>query len=190
MPVSNTEQFVAWAKANPDKMNFGAPAIGGQIHFFIMMLGKAMGVDVQVVPYKGTTQMITDLSSGQLSVGMSSVWDLQGQHEAGKIRIIATSGKERAEATPNIPTFGESGFPTLAGEGWFAIYAPARTPEATVTALSVQIQEIIGLPDIRTRFAQLSLNPRGSTPAGLAEFDEQELQRWQPIVVASGFKVE
>ncbi len=111
-------------------------------------------------------------------------------HQAGKLRIIATSGKERALATPEIPTFSESGFPSLAGEGWFGIYAPAKTPPATVAALSVEIQAIMKLPDLRQALVLLGLDPRGSTPAQLAEFDESELQQWQPVVAASGFKVE
>jgi tripartite-type tricarboxylate transporter receptor subunit TctC/phenylpropionate dioxygenase-like ring-hydroxylating dioxygenase large terminal subunit len=190
VPVTDPAQLSVWAKANPEKMNFGVPAVGGQAHFFVLAMGKALGVEVQVVPYRGTTQMISDLSGGQLFVGISGVADFQASHRAGKVRIIATSGKERSLSTPDIPTFAESGFPTLAGEHWFGIYAPAKTPQPTVAALSAEIQAIMKLPDIRERLIQLSLDPRGTSPAGLAEFDENEFQRWQPIVAASGFKLE
>lgn len=78
----------------------------------------------------------------------------------------------------------------MAGDGWLALYAPASTPSAAVSALSAELVAILPLPDIRERIVQLGMEPRGSTPAGLAEFDEGELKRWQPIVAASGFKVE
>lgn len=190
LPVTSMAQFAAWAKANPAKASFGVPAVGGHSHFFGLMLGKTLGVDMQVVPYKGSAPMVTDLSSGQLNLGISSLSDFLTSHKAGKVRIIATSGKERSLSAPELPTFTESGFPTLAGDGWLALYAPANTPPATVAALSAEISAVLKLPEIRERIVQLGMEPRGSTPAGLAEFDEAELKRWQPIVAASGFKVE
>lgn len=190
LPITDMNQFAVWAKANPDKANFGVPAVGGHSHFFGLMLGKTLGVDMQVVPYKGSAPMITDLSSGQLLVGVSALSDFLASHKAGKVRIIATSGQERSLSAPDLPTFTASGFPTLAGDGWLALYAPAHTPPATVAALSAEMAAVLKLPDVRERIVLLGMDPRGSTPAGLAEFDEGELKRWQPIVAASGFKVE
>jgi len=190
LPITTMAQFAAWAKANPDKANFGVPAVGGHSHFFGLMLGKTLGIDMQAVPYKGSAPMITDLSSGQLHVGVSALSDFLASHKAGKVRIIATSGKERSLSAPELPTFTESGFATLAGDGWLALYAPANTPPATVAALSAEMAAVLKLPEVRERIVLLGMDPRGSTPAGLAEFDEGELKRWQPIVAASGFKVE
>lgn len=190
VPVTDMNQFAAWLKANPDKANYGVPAVGGHSHFFGLMLGKALGVDMQMVPYKGAAPMITDLSGGQLYVGVSGLSDFLASHRAGKVRIIATSGQERSLSAPDLPTFTESGFPTLAGDGWMALYAPANTPAATVAALSAEIAAILKQPDVRERLVQLGLDPRGTTPAELVAFDERELKRWQPIVAASGFKVE
>ncbi|MEI8152636.1 MAG: Bug family tripartite tricarboxylate transporter substrate binding protein [Hyphomicrobiales bacterium] len=190
LPIATMAQFATWAKANPDKASFGVPAVGGHSHFFGLMLGKTLGVDMQVVPYKGSAPMITDLSSGQLHVGVSALSDFLASHKAGKVRIIATSGQERSLSAPDLPTFTESGFPTLAGDGWLALYAPANTPPATIAALSAEMGAVLKTPDVRERIVLLGMDPRGSTPAGLAEFDEGELKRWQPIVAASGFKVE
>jgi tripartite-type tricarboxylate transporter receptor subunit TctC len=190
LPITDMKQFASWLKANPGKANFGVPAVGGHSHFFGLMLGKALGVDMQMVPYKGAAPMITDLSSGQLLVGVSGLSDFLASHRAGKVRIIATSGEQRSLSAPELPTFTEAGFPTLAGDGWIALYAPANTPTATVAALSAEFAAILKLPDIRERLIQLGMDPRGTTPAELAAFDERELKRWQPIVAASGFKVE
>lgn len=190
LPITTIGQFATWAKANSDEASFGVPAVGGHSHFFGLMLGKTLGVDMQVVPYKGSAPMITDLSSGQLHVGVSALSDFLASHKAGKVRIIATSGKERSLSAPELPTFTESGSPTLAGDGWHALYGPAGVPSATVAAISAEMSAILQQPGIRERIVQLGMEPRGSTPAGLAEFDAGELKRWQPIVAASSFRVE
>ena len=148
--VTDMNQFASWLKANPGKANYGVPAVGGHSHFFGLMLGKALGVDMQMVPYKGAAPMITDLSSGQLLVGVSGLSDFLASHRAGKVRIIATSGEQRSLSAPELPTFTESGFPTLAGDGWIALYAPANTPAATVAALSAEFAAILKLPDVRS----------------------------------------
>jgi tripartite-type tricarboxylate transporter receptor subunit TctC len=189
VPATNISQFAAWAKANPPKANFGVPAVGGIAHFFGLMLGKAIGVDMQPVPYKGTAPMLIDHNSGQLYVSITGL-EVLPMHQAGKLRILATSGIERSQAAPEIPTFIESGFANLAGEGWFGLYAPAKTAPAVVAALSTEVETIMKQPDLRKALVVLGVDPRGSPPAGLAEFDENEFRRWQPVVAASGFKVE
>jgi tripartite-type tricarboxylate transporter receptor subunit TctC len=88
------------------------------------------------------------------------------------------------------PTFAESGYPDLVGEGWMGLYAPPQTPLPITSALSAEVSAILALPDVRDRIITTGMEPRASTPAGLAEFDNVEFKKWQPIVAASGFKVE
>jgi len=190
LPIDSMATFVAWAKANPKLTSFGIPAPGGHSHFFGLMLGRALGIDMQPVPYKGSAPMISDLSSGQVHVGISALSDFFASYKSGKVRLLATSGKERSLSAPELPTFTESGYHELVGEGWLAIYAPAQTPPSIASALSAEISAILVLPDVRDRIITMGMEPRGSTPAGLAEFDNAEFRRWQPIVAASGFKVE
>jgi tripartite-type tricarboxylate transporter receptor subunit TctC len=190
LPITDMASFVAWAKANPTLTSFGIPAPGGHSHFFGLMLGKALGIDMQAVPYKGSAPMISDLSSGQIHVGISALSDFFASYKAGRVRLLATSGKERSLSAPELPTFIEAGYPDLVGEGWLAIYAPAQTPAAITSALGAEVAAILALPDVRERIIAMGMEPRGSTPAGLSEFDRAEFRRWQPIVAASGFKVE
>jgi tripartite-type tricarboxylate transporter receptor subunit TctC len=190
LPIDSMARFAAWAKANPALTSYGVPAPGGHSHFFGLMLGRALGVDMQVVPYKGSAPMIADLSAGQIKVGISALSDFHGSYKAGKVRLLATSGKERSLSAPELPTFAESGYADLVGDGWLGLYAPPRTPSAITSALSVEVAAILALPDIRERIVTMGMEPRSSTPAGLADFDNAELERWQPIVAASGFKVE
>jgi tripartite-type tricarboxylate transporter receptor subunit TctC len=190
LPIGSMATFVAWAKANPALTSYGVPAPGGHSHFFGLMLGKAIGVDMQVVPYKGSAPMIADLSAGQIKVGLTGLSDIYGPHKAGKIRALATSGKERSLSAPELPTFAESGYADLVGDGWIGLYAPPQTPLPITSALSAEVSAILALPDVRDRIITIGLEPRASTPAGLAEFDRVEFKKWQPIVAASGFKVE
>jgi tripartite-type tricarboxylate transporter receptor subunit TctC len=190
LPVDNVAKFVAWAKANPALTSYGVPALGAHSHFFGLMLGKAIGVDMQVVPYKGSAPMIADLSAGQIKVGITGLFDFYGSYKAGKVRLLATSGKERSLSAPELPTFVESGYADLVGEGWMGLYAPPQTPLPIASALSAEIAAILALPDVRDRIVTAGMEPRATTPAGLAEFDSLEFKKWQPVVVASGFKVE
>ena len=190
LPVDNVATFVAWAKANPALTSYGVPALGAHSHFFGLMLGKAIGVDMQAVPYKGAAPMIADLSADQLKVGISALADFYPSYKAGKVRLLATSGRERSLSAPELPTFAESGYPDLVGEGWMGLYGPPQMPLPIRLALSAEISAILALPDVRDRIITTGMEPRASTPAGLAGFDDLEFKKWQPIVVASGFKVE
>src|SRR5882757_9042976 len=190
LPVDGMAKFVAWAKANPTLTSYGVPALGAHSNFFGLMLGKAIGVDMQVVPYKGSAPMIADLSAGQIKVGVTGLFDFYSSYKAGKVRLLATSGRERSLSAPELPTFVESGYPALVGEGWMGLYAPPQTPLPITSALSAEISAILALPDVRDRIIATGMEPRATTPAGLAEFDNLEFKKWQPVVVASGFKVE
>ncbi len=190
LPVDTMAAFVAWAKANPAMASYGIPGPGGHSHFFGLMLGRAIGVDMQAVPYKGAAPMIADLGAGQLKIGMSALSDFHPSHKAGKLRVLATSGKQRSLAAPELPTFAESGHPDLVGEGWLGLYAPAKTPLPVTSALSAEVTAILALPEVRDRIVAIGMEPRGGTPEALAAFDAAEFRKWQPIVAASGFKVE
>jgi tripartite-type tricarboxylate transporter receptor subunit TctC len=190
LPVDNVATFVAWAKANPGLTSYGVPALGAHSHFFGLMLGKAIGVDMQVVPYRGSAPMIADLSSGQIKVGITGLFDFYSSYKAGKVRLLATSGRERSLSAPELPTFAESGYADLVGDGWMGLYAPPQTPLPITWALSAEISAILALPDVRDRIITAGMEPRATTPAGLAAFDNVEFKKWQPVVVASGFKVE
>ncbi len=190
LPVKTMPEFVAWAKANPKLANFGIPAPGGHSHFFGLMLGKALGIDMQPVPYKGSAPMITDIGASQLHVGVSALSDFMGAWKGGKVRVLATSGTARSLAATELPTFAESGYPALVGEGWLGLYGPAATPPAAAAALAAEVTEILAIPDIRDRIVAMGMEPRGGTPAELADFDRAELKRWAPVVEASGFKVQ
>jgi len=111
--------------------------------------------------------MIADLSADQIKVGISALADFYGSYKAGKVRVLATSGKERSLSAPELPTFAESGYAELVGDGWLGLYAPAHTPLPITSALSAEVSAILALPDVRDRIITMGMEPRATTPAGL-----------------------
>jgi len=189
-PAKNVAELIAWMRANPTQANFGSPAPGSLPHFFGLAVGRATGVDMVHVAYKGGAPLATDLMGGQIPVGIDSLSDLVQLHRAGKIRIIATSGAARSPLLPEVATFREQGFPSIEGTGWIGIYAPAKTPKAIVEELSARIVKVVRLPDVRDRLLNLGYEPTGTTPEELSTIMAADTARWGPIIKASGFTAE
>jgi tripartite-type tricarboxylate transporter receptor subunit TctC len=189
-PAKNVAELIAWMKANPTQANFGSPAPGSLPHFFGLMVGKATGVDMVHVAYKGGAPLATDLMGGQIPVGIDALSDMLQLHRAGKIRIIATSGATRSPLLPDVATFREQGFPSVEGTGWIGVYAPAKTPKAIVDLFSARIVKIVRMPDVRNKFLDLGYEPTGTTPEELAAIMAADTARWGPIIRASGFTAE
>ena len=184
------KELVAWYKANPAKANFGSPAPGSLPHFFGLMIGKGAGVELIHVPYNGGAPMMNG-ADGRPDHGGDRHHGREVElHRAGKIRILGTSGATRSPLLPEVPTFVESGLAGVEGTGWFAVYAPAKTPEATVRQLNAAINKALATPELRERFTKLGLEPTGGSAADLAKRMAQDTARWAPIVKASGFKAD
>ena len=126
--VKDVKGFVAWAKANPDKANYGSPAAGSTPHFLGALLGLSQNVDLKHVPYRGSVPGITDVVGGQIAAMFTPSGDFLSNHRAGKLRLIGISSRARAPFAPDVATFAEQGFGDLTAEEWFGFYAPARTP--------------------------------------------------------------
>ncbi len=189
VPVKTPSDLVAWLKANPEKAMFGGPGSGGLPHFFGLLVGRAAGIEMTHVPYKGTANGITDLISGQVPMMMALASDLAPLHKDGRIRIVATTDKERFSGLADVPTFKESGI-DIVGTGWFGVYAPANTPPAIVDRLNKMIVAILQSPQVRERITSLGLKPTGSSPAELAAIQQVDLDKWAPVIKASGFKLD
>lgn len=189
-PARNVQELVAWWKANPASANFGSPAPGSLPHFFGLMIQKSAGLDLVHVPYNGGGPLMNALMGNQVSSGIDTLVDQIELHRTGKVRLIATSGAQRSPLLPEVPTFVEGGLKGVEGTSWFAVYAPARTPEPTVRQLNAAINKALAVPELRERFIKLGLEPTGGTPADLAARMAQDTARWGPIVKASGFKAD
>lgn len=189
-PAKTLHEYIAWARANPTKATYGVPLAGGPTHFFGVMLARTTGVDLAVVPYKGSAPLANDLLGGQVPAGIIVLSQVIKHHEAGKLRILATSGWQRSPMAPDVPTFKELGFAPLAGTGWQAFHTSAGTPRAIIERLSASIASAIKSPEIGARLLALGLEPVGSTPEELASRVAEDIARWRPIVKASGFRAD
>ncbi len=189
VPAKTPTELVAWLKANPDKAQFGSPGAGALPHFFGLMFGKAAGVEMTHIAYKGGTPAIADLMGGQIPIVSSTASEFIELHQAGKLRVIGTSDVERSIGLPDVPTFKESGI-DIVGTSWYAMFAPAKTPDDVVARLNKAIVDAVRAPDVRAKLLIYGLNPTGTTPAALGAIQKADAEKWAPVVKASGFVVD
>jgi tripartite-type tricarboxylate transporter receptor subunit TctC len=187
VPVRQLSHLFAWLKANPQQANFGVPATGSLPHFFALMLGETAKVPVEVVGYKGSGPLLTDLMGGQVPIAVDTLDTQIAQHEAGKLRVLAVSGEKRSSMAPDIPTLKELGV-NLVGTGWNALFAPQSMAPATVQRLSQLVQEVMKDADTRQKFAASRLEPVASSAEETARMLKAYRAQWAPVVRRSGFK--
>ena len=188
-PAKSLQELTAWLKANPAKASFGSPAPGSLPHFFGLMVGKSIGVELQHVAYKGGAPLHTDLIGGQIPVAIDALSDCIEQHRGGRLRILATSGAMRSPLLPDVPTFKELGYP-IEGDGWTAIYAPGGTPKPVIDRLNRALVDVLQLPEVRQKLGNLGFEVTGTSPEQLAAIMRADTAKWGSIIQASGFKAE
>jgi tripartite-type tricarboxylate transporter receptor subunit TctC len=186
VPAKTPKELVAWLKANPQKAQYGSPGAGALPHFFGLEFGKAVGVPMTHIAYKGSVPALTDLVGGQIPMVSSTVSDLLQLHKAGKIHIIATSGTERTELTPEVPTFKESGI-NIVGTGWYGAFAPAKTPADTVARLNKAMVAAVKEPDVKAKLLAYTFRVTGTSSGELGRIQKADSDQWAPVVKASGF---
>ncbi len=187
VPVRELNHLLAWLRANPEQANFGVPATGSLPHFFGLMVGEKAGVKAQVIGYRGSGPLLTDLMGGQVPVAFDTFDTLLPQHEAGKVRILAVSSAKRSAFAPQIPTFREAGL-QLDADGWNTFFAPASMPAARVEQIGQAIREVMQDPETVRRFNDARLGPVASTPAQTARMLSAYRAKWAPVVQTSGYQ--
>lgn len=187
VPVRELNHLLAWLRANPEQANFGVPATGSLPHFFGLMVGEKAGVKAQVIGYRGSGPLLTDLMGGQVPVAFDTFDTLLPQHEAGKIRILAVSSPKRSPFAPTLPTFREAGL-DLSADGWNTFFAPASMPAARVDQLGQAIREVMQDPETARRFTEARMAPVASTPAQTRASLAAYRAQWAPVVQKSGYQ--
>jgi tripartite-type tricarboxylate transporter receptor subunit TctC len=185
--VTDVKGYIAWAKANPDKANYGSPAAGSTPHFLGALLGLSQNVDLKHIPYRGSVPGITDVVGGQLASMFTPAGDFLANHRAGKLRLLATSGKARLPFATDVPTFAEQGFGELTTEEWFGFYAPARTPAPVLAAANTAINAALKDKSVIDGLTVVGLLAQGSTADEMARSQRAEFERWGPLVKRVGF---
>ncbi len=190
LPVNNVGELVTWLKANPQKANFGSPAPGSLPHFFGEMLSRDANANLVHVPFAGGAALLTALMGNQVSAGIDVVLETLEAHKSGKVRVIGTSGARRSSVLPEVATLKEQGYPNMVAQGWFAMYAPAKTPTAAIDAANRALNKALAQPDVLDRFAKLALEAGGGSPADLGTLERNSTARWAPVVKATGFRAD
>lgn len=188
--VKTVKDYLAWAKANPEKANYGSPAAGSTPHFLAALLGINNNVELKHVPYRGSLPAVADMIGGTLASTSTPTGDALANHKAGKVRILATSGAKRTPFTPEVATYAEQGFPELTTEEWFGFYAPARTPANVVANANAAINAALKEKSVIDSLALMGLVAQGSTPAEMDKSQKDENVRWGPLVKKVGFTAE
>lgn len=188
--VKNVKDFLAWAKANPKDASYGSPAAGSTPHFIGALLGLNNNVDLKHVAYRGSVPGVTDVVGGQIACMVTPHGDFVANHKAGKLRIIATSGKARSPFVPEVATFAEQGFPELTVEEWFGFHAPAKTPANVVAAANAAINAAIKDKAVIDAFTVVGLIPYGGSAEDMARSQKAEYDRWGPLIKKIGFTAE
>ena len=186
VPAKSLPELVAWVKANPAQGSYGIPAAGSLPHFFGALFAKAAGLDLRHVGYRGSAAALTDLVAGQLPIVVTTTADLLEQHKAGRIRMLATSDRQRSPFVPDIPTFKEAGY-DIVGTGWYGVFAPAGLAPDRVEKLSTALAAGVRVPRIKERLLAVGLQPTGTTAAELGRIQKADSELWAPAVKASGF---
>ncbi|WP_295525050.1 Bug family tripartite tricarboxylate transporter substrate binding protein [uncultured Pseudacidovorax sp.] len=187
VPVKQLSHLLAWMKANPEKANVGVPATGSLPHFFALMLGQKAQVRTEVVGYRGSSTVMTDLIGGQIPIAVDTFDVLLPQHEAGKVRILAVSGAKRSAFAPDVPTFKEAGL-DITALGWNAFFAPASMPREKVDRLAREIHDVMQEPDTQRKFTDARMLPVVSTRAETDAMVKAFRAQWAPVVKTSGYQ--
>ncbi|MGE4338210.1 MAG: tripartite tricarboxylate transporter substrate-binding protein [Pigmentiphaga sp.] len=188
--VTNVQQFTDWCKANPERAAFASTSAGAASHFAGIMLSKAMGVELLHVPYKGGAPALQDLMGGQLPVSINPIGEVLPQLKSGRIRVLATTGARRNRFLPDVPTLVESGLRDMVIEAWLGLFMSGKTPAETVAKAAALVNTALQNPDLRDGYAGIGMETVQSTPEGFAATIKADIERWGPVVKASGFTAE
>jgi len=188
--VKTVRQYVDWARANPKQAFYATTAAGGTPHFVGVMLARDAGVALSPVHYKGGAPALQDLMGGQIAVSINPIGELLPQLPAGKIRVLAVTSAQRSKFLPDVPTMTESGFPNIVISPWLGFFAPGKTPPDMVKRLANGVTDATQHGEAQIGMLKLGMEPQAMSPLAFREIVRQDLERWGPIVQASGFKAE
>ncbi|MBR0851125.1 Bug family tripartite tricarboxylate transporter substrate binding protein [Bradyrhizobium diazoefficiens] len=181
--------FVAWLKAHPDKTSFGVPSNGTIPHFMGSRLEKDLGIPLNRVPYRGSAPILNDIIGGHISFGITTLADALPQHRAKGVKIIAVASAERSPFAPDVPTLRENGI-DLVADGWYGMWLPAGSPPEFASKLGAAASAALTRPEVKDKLTGIGLIPVGSSADGLSKELAANTAFWQPIVKATGYKIE
>jgi tripartite-type tricarboxylate transporter receptor subunit TctC len=190
VPAKNLREFVALAKREPGKLNYGSAGNGSAGHLAMEYLKLVSGIDIQHVPYKGTGPNLIDLVAGRTQASSAGTPPLMPHVKSGKLRVIAVGTPKRLASLPDVATVAEQGYPGFETSQWYGLNAPARTPAAIVKRLAAEAAKAAKTPALVQRFAAEDAEAVGSSPQEYAAFIAKEQARWKDVIARAGVKAD
>ena len=190
VPANTAKEFVDWVRKQDGGVAYASAAPGSSQHVAAELLVKRAGIKATHVPYRGSAAAMPDLMSGRIAYMFDNLPSALPQARAGKVKALAQTCAQRSPSAPDLPTMEEAGFPDFAIEGWYGIFAPAKTPRPIVDKLSADINKVLMEPASLERWKTLGFDPIGTTPEAFAERQKSDLAYWKRMIDDTGIKVE
>ena len=184
--VDSVKEFVALAKSQPGKLNYGSVGNGSTSHLTMELFKEAAGIDIVHVPYPGSPQVNTAILSGQIAAGFVVPATAMPLVQSGRLKALAVTTSVRSIVLPEYPTLAEAGYPQVVSTAWNGIVAPAKTPRAIIERLSRELVAALRSEDVREKMLRMYFQPIGTAPAGLANLMRSEVERWGKVIRKTG----
>jgi tripartite-type tricarboxylate transporter receptor subunit TctC len=190
LPAKDVKELVAYAKANPGKLNFGSSGVGAAAHLTCELFKQTVGIDMVHVPFKGTAPAMQAVMSNDIQILVDTPSSLMPQARGGKLRALGMFSGKRLPAYADVPTIAEAGGPALESSTWVLFMAPGATPKDIVNRLAAETAKALKEADVRERLTQTGIEPVGSTPEQAKQFLDAEIAKWAKVINTAGVKAE
>jgi len=190
LPVNDLKDLIALAKAKPGTLNYGSAGVASLAHLATALLATMAGINITHVPYKSSSQSMTDMITGRLDMQFATIAPSLANIRAGQLRALVTSGKTRVAALPEVPTVAESGLAGYEASLWVALVAPAATRPAITVRINRELNEILRSADAREALQAQGVEPEPGPPEVLAERIRIDIEKWRGVVAKAGIRVE
>jgi tripartite-type tricarboxylate transporter receptor subunit TctC len=190
LPAKNITEFLAYARKNPGKINYGSGGVGSAGHLAMEMFEDAGNFQATHVPYKGSGPAITDLISGQIQAMLMTIASIKPYTDSGQVRALATSGLARTPSLPTLPTLNESGLKGFSFEPWYGVFAPAKTPQKTLEQINAAVNEALKNPENQAKLAGQGLEVKPMTMPQFAAMVDADLAKWDKVIKRLNIKAE
>lgn len=189
LPVKNVKDLIAYAKAHPNTLNFSSTGVGTAAHLSGVLFNERAGVKTTHVPYKGA-DALNDLLAGRVQFMFATLPSVISHIRSGNLRALAVAADKRNETLPELPTMAEAGLPGVVTGAWFGLFAPKGTPKDVVARLNKAVVDALAKKEIKSKLAQQGADAMRLSPEGFGKFVMSENQRWKPVVVSSGARID
>lgn len=190
VPATNVAELIAYAKANPGKLNYGSPGTGSPHHIAMELFLQQSGTTMQHIPYKGSAPALNDMIGGQIQLMFLTWGAAKPQMEVGRIKVFGVGSPERLASAPDIPTLSEAGVPGFQFSAWQGIVAPKGIPAEALTTLNASLNRILATPEVRQALEAQGVEPLKSTPEAFAEYSRSEGERIKELVKTNNIRLE